>query len=61
VAHPLEPVAEHLGEEDLLLVAMDFMATTIDLLEVVVDFATVTTDPLEEEDPKGFSIYKSCV
>jgi hypothetical protein len=28
---------------------------------VVVDFATVTTDPLEEEDPKGFSIYKSCV
>ncbi len=51
MAHPLEAVAEHLGEEDLLLVAMDFMATTMDLLEVVVDFSMGTMDPLEEEDP----------
>jgi hypothetical protein len=51
VAHPLEGVAEHLGEEDLLPVAVDFMATTMDLLEVGVDFSMVIMDPLEEEDP----------
>jgi hypothetical protein len=42
-------MAEHLGEEDLLPLAMDFMATTMDLLEVVVEFLMVTMDPLEEE------------
>jgi hypothetical protein len=51
VAHPLEAVVELLGEEDLLPVAMDFMATTMDLLEVVVDIPKVTMDPLEQEDP----------